>query len=139
MPRSEGCGEANRVTACEHAFVTSQGSLRHQFQRALERGSAVDAISAAKAMGGLSLGDALALCVVLAERDAVRYPKAAARWISRFVDETPEVTLEEVQLVTAALAALPRAPGLARPILRELVRHLHLPTVESVFSDFVEV
>jgi hypothetical protein len=32
--------------------VTSQGSVRHQFQRALERGNALDAISAAKAMGG---------------------------------------------------------------------------------------
>jgi hypothetical protein len=39
----------------------------------------------------------------------------------------------------AALAALPSAPELARPVLRELVRHRHLPTVESVFSDFVEV
>jgi len=64
--------------------VTSQGSLRHQFQRALERGNAVDAISAAKAMGGLSLGDALGLCVVLAERDPAKYPRAATRWIGRF-------------------------------------------------------
>jgi hypothetical protein len=39
---------------CEHPFLTSQGSLRHQFQRALERGSVMDAISAAKAMAGLA-------------------------------------------------------------------------------------
>jgi hypothetical protein len=61
-------GECDDHKSCEHAFVTSQWSLRHQFQHALERGSALDAISAARAMGGLSLGDALALCVVLAER-----------------------------------------------------------------------
>jgi hypothetical protein len=61
----------------EHVFLTSQSSLRHQFQRALERGSVLDAISAAKAMGSLSLGDALALCVVLAQRDPVRYRRAA--------------------------------------------------------------
>jgi hypothetical protein len=120
-------------------FVTSQGSLRHQFQRALERGSALDAISAAKAMGGLSLGDALALCVLLAERDPTRYPKAVARWVSRFLDETPEVSLEEVQLVMSALAALPKAPELARPVLRELARYRGLSTVEDVFSDFVEL
>jgi hypothetical protein len=30
-------------------------------RRALQRGSVLDAISAAKAMGGLSLGDALAM------------------------------------------------------------------------------
>jgi hypothetical protein len=74
--------------------VTSQGSLRHQFQRALERGSAVDAISAAKAMGGLSLGDALALCVVLSERNPSQYHRAAGRWISRFLGETPDASLE---------------------------------------------
>jgi hypothetical protein len=75
--------------------VTSQGSLRHQFQRALERGSAIDAISAAKAMGGLSLGDALALCVVLAERNPQQYERAAGRWISRFLEETPDASLEQ--------------------------------------------
>jgi hypothetical protein len=73
-------------------FVTSQGSLRHQFQRALERGSALDAISAAKAMGGLNLGDALALCVVLAERSPAQYQRAAGRWISRFLEETPDAS-----------------------------------------------
>jgi hypothetical protein len=119
--------------------VTSQGSLRHQFQRALERGAAVEAISAAKAMGGLSLGDALALCVVLAERNPAQYDRAAGRWLSRFLEETPDASVEEVQLVTAALAALPKAPDLARPVLRELARHRQLSTVESVFNDFVEV
>jgi hypothetical protein len=94
--------------------VTSQGSLRHEFQRALERGSAVDAISAAKAMGGLSLGDALALCVVMAERSPAQFDRAASRWVSRFLEETPDASLEEVQLITAALAALPRAPALGR-------------------------
>jgi hypothetical protein len=124
---------------CEHVFVTSQGSLRHQFQRALERGSAVDAISAAKAMGGLTLGDALALCVVMAERSPQQYERAAGRWVSRFVEETPDASLDEVQLITAALAALPRSPELARPVLRELIRHRRLSTVEGVFGDFLEV
>jgi hypothetical protein len=119
--------------------VTTQGSLRHQFQRAIERGSPLDAISAAKAMGGLSLGDALALCVVLADRDLTRYPRAAARWVARFALEAPDVSLEETQLVAAALAALPTSPKLALPLLRELVRVRQLVTVQSVFEDFVVV
>jgi hypothetical protein len=132
--------KVNDTTSCEHAFVTSsQGSLRHQFQRALERGSVLDAISAAKAMGSLSLGDALALCVVLAERDPVRYRRAASRWVARFADEASDVSLEEIQLVAAALAALPKAPKLALPLLRELVRVRQLVTVQSVFEDYVVI
>jgi hypothetical protein len=51
----------------------------------------------------------------------------------------PDASLEEVQLVTAALGALRTAPELARPILRQLVRHRRLSTLESVFNEFVEV
>jgi hypothetical protein len=119
--------------------VTSQGSLRHQFQRALERGSALDAISAAKAMGGLSLGDALALCVVVAERDPSKYDRAAGRWICRFIEETADATLEEIQLLTSALLTLRTAPELARPVLRGLAHFRGLSTVEAVFSDFVRL
>jgi hypothetical protein len=90
-------------------------------------------------MGGLGLGDALALCVVLADRDATRYPRAAARWVARFALEEADVTLEETQLVTAALAALPTSPKLARAVLRELVQVRQLVTVQSVFEDFVVV
>ncbi len=90
-------------------------------------------------MGGLSLGDALALCVVLADRDPARYPRAAARWVARFAVEAPDVTLEEMQLVAAALAVLPTSRDLALPLLRELVRVRQLVTVQSVFADFVVV
>jgi hypothetical protein len=47
------------------------------------------------------------------------------------------VTLEETQLVAAALAALPTSPTLARAVLRELVQVRQLVTVQSVFEDFV--
>jgi hypothetical protein len=84
-------------------------------------------------MGGLSLGNALALCLVLAEHDPGRYNRAARRWLTRFVDEVEEVSLEETQIVAAALVALPTAPHLARPVLRELVRVRQIVTVMSVF------
>jgi hypothetical protein len=90
-------------------------------------------------MGGLSLGDALALCVVLAERSPTQFDRAAGRWISRFLEETPDASIEEVQLVTAALSALQAAPEVARPVLREFVRHRQLSTIESVFEDFVRL
>jgi hypothetical protein len=110
--------------------------LRHQFQRALERGSVLDAISAGKAMGGLNLGDALALCVVFAQRDRARYYRAAPRWVARFLTET-DASLEEALLVSGALSALPVAPQVALPMLREFVRARQLVTVQSVFEDFV--
>jgi hypothetical protein len=86
-------------------------------------------------MGGLSLGNALALCVVLAERDSVRFRRAGPRWLARFVDEADGVSLEEAHLlVAAALAALPAAPSLARPVLRELVRVRGLVTVRFILE-----
>lgn len=48
-------------------------------------------------MGGLGLGDALALCGRFAERDPVRYHRAAVRWVSRFLAETPDASLAEAQ------------------------------------------
>jgi hypothetical protein len=71
--------EENALYACGTCVRDLQGFLRHQFQRALERGSMIDAVSAAKAMGSLTLGDALALCVVFAHRDRARYHRAAVR------------------------------------------------------------
>src|SRR5437762_12992748 len=103
--------------------------MQHQFERALERGAVLDAIAVARQMGGLSLGNALALCVVLAERDPVRYRRAAPRWLARFVDETDGVSVEEAQLVAAALTALPTASFLARPVPRELIRPRRLVPV----------
>jgi hypothetical protein len=68
----------------------------------------------------------------------VRRPDVGGpRWLSRFVDECSDVSLEETQLVGAALAALPTAPYLARPVLRELVQARKLVTVTSVFEDAV--
>jgi hypothetical protein len=59
--------------------------------------------------------------------------------VARFADETPDASLEEMQLIAAALAALPTSPKLALAVLRELVRLRQLMTVQSVFEDFVVV
>ena len=117
--------------------TTVEGSPRDVFVEALQRGDVIAANRAVREMGGLTLGDALALCVVLAERDAARYRLAAPRRLSRFVDECGDVSVEEVLIVQAALGALPSAPLLARPVLRELARARRLVTVSRVFDDVV--
>jgi hypothetical protein len=60
---------------------------------------------AAREMGGLSLGDALLLCELLAKVAPSRYERAALRWLARFIDERSP-PLAEVALAASALAEL---------------------------------
>lgn len=62
-------------------------------------------ISCARARRAQSL-DALELTILAAEAGDERWPKMAARWHSRFVDETPEMGASESALVLAAVCAL---------------------------------
>jgi hypothetical protein len=55
------------------------------------------------------LGDALRILLALLEREPATYPRAAARWGSRFTLER-RLTLPDAQLTLAALAVLPE-PG----------------------------
>jgi hypothetical protein len=85
-------------------------------------------------MPPLHLGYALSLLVAMAEHDPERYARAASRWAQRFQAESADVSLEEGQLVAAALAALPTLPNLARPVLREIARSRRMLTVKAVFD-----
>src|SRR2546422_3548068 len=85
--------------------MTSQGTPRGRFGRAIRRGHLQAAEMAAGEMGGLSLADALMLCELLAKADPARYERAALRWLQRFIDERlPPLT--EVALAASALADL---------------------------------
>jgi hypothetical protein len=85
--------------------MTSQGTARGRFGRAIHRHHAQAAEVAAREMGGLSLADALLLCELLANTDPPRYERAALRWLQRFIDERlPPLT--EVSLAASALAEL---------------------------------
>jgi hypothetical protein len=85
--------------------MTSQGTAHGRFERAIRRGHVQAAEMAARAMGGLSLADALLLCELLAKADRARYERAALRWLQRFIDERlPPLT--EVALAASALADL---------------------------------
>ncbi len=85
--------------------MTSQGTARGRFQRAISSRNLQNAEMAAREMGGLSLADALALCELLAATDPKRYERAALRWLQRFIDERlPPLT--EVAIAASALAEL---------------------------------
>jgi hypothetical protein len=84
----------------------AKGHPHAHFQRAVERGNVVAAIAAAHQLGEMTLADALALCVLLAEKDPRRFDRAAVRWHGRYVMETQGVLLGESQLVLGALSGL---------------------------------
>src|SRR4051812_47697111 len=86
---------------CEHVFVTAQGSAYMRLRRALDRGSATEALSAASELDFVSLADALELTLLLAAGDLEKYSRAAARWHVRFVEETKNVDIRESQAVLA--------------------------------------
>jgi hypothetical protein len=85
--------------------MTSQGTAQGRFQRAIHGRHVQAAEMAAREMGGLSLGDALSLCELLASVDPARYERAALRWLQRFIDERLK-PLAEVSLAASALAEL---------------------------------
>jgi hypothetical protein len=103
--------------------VTSQGNAHGRFTRAVASGNLREAQLAARELGGLSLDDALKLCVMLAERDAPRFERAALRWLARFIEERlPPVA--EVALAATALAELRHgARGAGQASLLRLTAH----------------
>jgi hypothetical protein len=93
-------------------FVTSQGHPRPEFQQAVERSNLLQAKALAKVVatqaGKLSLGDALSLLFLMAAKRDESYERAALRWLARFVQEVPAVTIEEALLALSSFAMLDR-------------------------------
>ena len=53
------------------------------------------------------MADALALCLLVRDRERHRYPAYAVRWLGRFcLEETTRVELDEVAVVATSLIAL---------------------------------
>jgi hypothetical protein len=69
--------------------VTAQGSAYHRFRRALDRGSVIEALSAATEIEVVGLVEALELTLLLADREPLKYERAALRWHARFVARRP--------------------------------------------------
>ena len=85
--------------------MTSEGHPYARFRRALERRSVANACAAASELAHVSLADALALCMLLRDREPARYPRAAVRWLGRYCCEQQGVTLDEASLLAAHLLA----------------------------------
>jgi hypothetical protein len=66
----------------------------------------VAAVAAARDLPQLTLLDALELTMLVARKDQARFPRVAARWLLRFLEEHPDATIEEGALVASCLAAL---------------------------------
>jgi hypothetical protein len=60
--------------------VTWQGSAHKRFRRALDRGNATEALSAAAELRFVGLAEALELTLLLAEGEDASYERAAPRW-----------------------------------------------------------
>jgi hypothetical protein len=106
-------------------FVTSQGSTRTQFRRALRSGDPVLVLTVAAELERIQLGEAFAIVLVLADATDPRYEKAAARLVSRAANEA-DAPLAEVGMLASTLAVLPgvrdreRAARRAGSLLEEL-------------------
>ena len=107
--------------ACEHPFVTSQGSAYGRFRRAVDGGNATIAPAAATELNFVSLPDALELVLLLVDEPG-RFRRAALRWHARYCADVADVGFEEAQAVLACLAGLTgRRPKAAASALAELV------------------
>ena len=92
--------------------MTSHGSAIVRFQRALQTGNPAIVLAAAHELPKpVQLRDALAILLVLLDRDPERYPAAAARFAARLVSER-RLSLNEAQLTYAALQVLATAESL---------------------------
>jgi hypothetical protein len=57
-------------------------------------------------LGRLTLTEALELTALYAKKDRPRFRRVAARWLQRWLEETPAPTLQDAALVVGALGAL---------------------------------
>jgi hypothetical protein len=112
--------------------VTSQSHALTRIWRALERGTAnqIRAI-VAELPRPPGLEAALAICLTLLDREPETYPRAAAKWASRFAIER--------RLTLAALAAL-RLEGARAGVeaLIELAERHRLQRVDGLLTAWAE-
>ena len=121
---------------CEHVFVSSKGSLRGNFQRAIDRRQLVYAEALARQLEPLSVSDALAFLLLLAEHEPRRFDRAGARWHARFALEASGIGLLESQVALSAVMRLPAGDRKAASVLRELARRYRVPNVEATLRRF---
>jgi hypothetical protein len=117
-----------RAVACEHAFLTSQGTAHGRFTRAIQQRNLWAAEISLRELGTVSLQDALGYLDLLAEQKPEKLERAAVRWHGRLETEATFLSLAESQLALAALASLCAGERDAVQVLRRLLRRVR-PTV----------
>ncbi len=118
------------MTAEPHAVV--------RLQRCLERGGSATEIRAivAELPRPPGLEDALAISLLLLDREPDSYPRVAAKWQARFVLEC-KVTLVDAQLTLAALMVLPHARAGVEALI-ELCERYGLRRVDERLARWAE-
>jgi len=110
--------------------MTSRGPAHGRFARAVRNRDLLNAEIAAREIGELSLSDALAFCLLLADADLSRFDRGIARWVARFILEAPGITADEAALALSAAKGLAglKTRDVAAQTLRQLVKGygLHL-------------
>ena len=99
--------------------MTAQGHPRAIFKRAIERGNIVAAEATAREVGNLTLDEALLLVFLYAEKEPIKFERAALRWHARYVTECSPPLLR-AQIALAALSELRAGSEAARRVLGEL-------------------
>lgn len=93
------------------------GSANRRLERALADGDLGRALTAGRELPRVGLQDAAKILFLMARNHDRRYPKAAARWLSRFASEISDVTPEQLAQVADALADLEHADPDAAELL----------------------
>jgi hypothetical protein len=124
--------------ACEHLFVTSQGSAYGRFRKALDGGNALIARAAAAELEQVPLGDAIALTLLIADQEPALYDRAAVRLLARACLELRGLTLGEAQVFAAALASLREARDVAAAALSELCTRHRVRGAEQALDAYAE-
>jgi hypothetical protein len=87
--------------------MTSDGSACARVQRALRSKNLPLIYATSAELGWVALRDALAILIVIDERDEDRFNAAAVRWVGRLALEVPQLKLEEFVGAIESLHALP--------------------------------
>jgi hypothetical protein len=117
--------------------MTSQGTAHGRFARAIRNRNLLTAEIAARELGELSLPDALAFCLLLAEVDPPRFERAIARWTARFILDAPGITADEAGLALSAAKGLAglKTRELAAQTLRRLAHDYRLKGVADLLLE----
>jgi hypothetical protein len=118
--------------------MTSPGSAHGRFTRAVRNRNLLNAEIAAREIAELSLPDALAFCLLLADADPLRFDRAIARWHARFVLAAPGITADEAMLALSAAKGLAglKTRGIAAQTLRQVATSYGLSTVAATLGGY---